>query len=437
MGTRAAASIYIAAVGLLAAFTVILSAGAIDGPSDEALILAAVFALLTSLATAWPVHFGFRANIDLTTLLIVAIVLTFEPGLAVLIAFIGAITGQLLLQSGWRGVVFNGGQVVLQSGMASAILAGFGWDTASPAYSDPRFLPVFALMMLSIFLLNTILVSIVIGLQARMSVWLVWREALTTDLLIEQASQFALGLVTAVVISVQVWIVPILLAPGLMFYISASRKRYIEFQTEEAINALADLVDQRDPYTADHSLRVAVVARELASRIGLAPHEVTSIERAARVHDLGKLVIDLAVLNKDGPLSAAEWRLFKRHPTDGANILTWFPEFRDSAEIVRYHHERWDGGGYPLGISGASIPLGARILAVADALDAMSSARAYRPPLPAAAIVAEFQDLKGRQWDPWVVDALLELVDAGVIDLVGMGDAPLVYDGLGTLVQGR
>jgi HD-GYP domain-containing protein (c-di-GMP phosphodiesterase class II) len=153
------------------------------------------------------------------------------------------------------------------------------------------------------------------------------------------------------------------------------------------------------------------------------------------VHDLGKLVIDLSVLNKHEPLSADEWKLFRRHPADGANVLTWFPEFNRSTDYVRHHHERWDGKGYPDGLAGNAIPLGARILAVADALDAMASARPYRAPLSADAILAEFAAYRDVQWDAHVVDALFQLIRNGTLELDGMNNSPRVYDGLGSLVQ--
>jgi len=437
MGTRALASAYIVSVGALAGLTIAGAVATLTTPSLGTSILATIFAALVLLAIARPVHFGFRANIDLTTLLVIAIALTFDPALAVLVTALGAFGGQLAHFSNWYGVIFNASQVTVQAAVAVAILALFGWEPSAPAYEDARFVPVFVLVMIAIFLVNTSLVAMVIGLQARLSALAIWRDAVTVELLVEQASQFALGLAAALVVQVQPWIMPILLAPGLMLYIAANRKSRLEFQTRDAIAALADLVDRRDPYTADHSRRVAILARELATHMGLAPREIEDIERAARVHDLGKLVIDLSLLNKEGALTPEDWSLFQRHPEDGANILTWFPEFRTSAELVRYHHERWAGGGYPHGLRGEQIPLGARILAVADSLDAMSSARPYRAALPREVIVSEFKRHAGTQWDPAVVAAVLDLIEGGTIRLSATGETLQVYDGLGTVVQGH
>jgi len=435
MGSRTLATIFVVGVGLSAAFVVAYAALSFPRLGAYELFVASLFAVLMAAATIRPVHLGFRLNIDLTTLLIVAIVLVLEPAPAILMSAVGVVAGQLLQRTTWSGLVFNSGQVVLQVAAAAGILAYFGWDAREPAFSDGMFLPVMVLAMAATFLVNTFLVATIIGLQARIPPWLVWRDALTPDLLVEQVSQFALGLVAALVVHVQILILPLLIAPGMMLYISAARKNRLQFQTQEAINALADLVDRRDPYTADHSRRGAIVARELATRLDLAPDEIVTVERAARVHDLGKLVIDLSVLNKHDPLTAEEWRLFQRHPADGANILTWFPEFGRSTDYVRHHHERWDGKGYPDGLAGNAIPLGARILAVADALDAMSSARPYRAPLSADAILAEFAAYRDVQWDAHVVDALLYLLDNGTIEVDGVNNAPRVYDGLGSLVQ--
>ena len=306
MATRSLASVFVLGTALLAALICIWLAATASLPDTRTFLIASVFAVLMAAATARQIHFGFRSNVDLTTLLILAMVLSFEPEVAVLAAAAGALAGHVIQRIPLNGVMFNSGQVVLQAAAGAGVLAVSGWNPSEPAYDDLRYLPVILLVMVTVFAVNTALVAAVIGLQARIAPWLIWREAVTTDFLIEQASQFALGLVTAIVIYVQIWLLPVLMAPGLMLYVSASRKSRLEFQTVEAIDALADLVDARDPYTADHSRRVALLARELATAINMSPGDIEAVERAARVHDLGKLVIDLAVLNKDEPLNDQE-----------------------------------------------------------------------------------------------------------------------------------
>ena len=435
MATRTFATIFVACVGLVAGLCLAFALASASIPPGDVFLLAVLCSLLMAAATIKPVHFGFRVNVDLTTLLIFSIALSFTPSIAIIVVASGVLAGQAMQRSALSGLIFNSGQVIVQITAAAGILAFAGWNATSPDYGNARFLPFIIVTAVAIFAINTALVATVVGLQTRLPPWLVWRDALSSDLLLEQVTQFALGLVTAIVGAVQVLLLPLLAAPGIMLYISANRKRQLDFQTQDAISALADLVDRRDPYTADHSRRVAVVARELATHLKLAPAEVGAVERAARVHDLGKLVIDLSVLNKDEKLSRDEWDLFKRHPGDGANILTWFPEFQQSTAYVHHHHERWDGSGYPDGLARQNIPLGARIIAVADALDAMSSARPYRDALSAEEILAEFRNYRDVQWDATVVDVLLELVELGTIDLPGDGRSPRVYDGLGTVVH--
>lgn len=223
----------------------------------------------------------------------------------------------------------------------------------------------------------------------------------------------ALGLLAVVAIDAQIWTLPLLVLLGGSVYRSSHRHLQLRQQTLDAIEALADAVDIRDPYTAEHSRRVAASARELAIRLGLAPDEVDLVEQAARVHDVGKIVVDIAVLTKEGRLSDDEWTQLKRHPTTGAAILGQFPQFARATSFVRHHHERIDGGGYPDGLRGERTPLGARIIAVADSFDAMAAARPYRPGLPLDAVRAEFAKQRGRQWDARVVDALLDLIDQG------------------------
>jgi putative nucleotidyltransferase with HDIG domain len=190
-------------------------------------------------------------------------------------------------------------------------------------------------------------------------------------------------------------------------------------QTIDALDALVEMVDRLDPYTANHSRRVAAYARELSTELGLSTNEVDLIERAARVHDIGKLVVDRVVLSKAGQLEPAEWQSLEQHPVTGADMLSCFPLLTVASSYVRHHHEAVDGTGYPDRIAGDKIPLGARIIAVADAFDAMASARPYRAALPPELVLREFATKAGTQWDAKVVTTLVSLIDAGRIAFPG------------------
>jgi HD-GYP domain-containing protein (c-di-GMP phosphodiesterase class II) len=144
----------------------------------------------------------------------------------------------------------------------------------------------------------------------------------------------------------------------------------------------------------------------------LTAEEADAIEDAGNVHDLGKVAIDPAVLLKPGKLTDPEWEEMKRHPVYGAEVLSRFASYRSGIPLVRGHHESWDGTGYPDGIRGTEIPLGARILAVADTFDALTSDRPYRPGMGLDRAVGILRDGAGSQWDPEIVAALLRVLDA-------------------------
>jgi HD-GYP domain-containing protein (c-di-GMP phosphodiesterase class II) len=173
---------------------------------------------------------------------------------------------------------------------------------------------------------------------------------------------------------------------------------------------LAETLDLRDAGTARHSQTVGHYARLTAERLGLAPARVERLHAAGVLHDLGKLAIADAILHKPGPLEDAEWREIRRHPDIGARILE-HAGLSDLARWVRAHHERVDGGGYPLGLEGAEIPLEARILAVADAYEAMRANRPYRAGLTESAALEELRQHSGTQFDADVVEAFLDAID--------------------------
>jgi putative nucleotidyltransferase with HDIG domain len=173
-----------------------------------------------------------------------------------------------------------------------------------------------------------------------------------------------------------------------------------------AIRALAAALDARDPYTAGHSERVSALSVLIARQLQLSESEVDVIRLGALLHDIGKIGVADHILRKPGPLSADEFEQIRRHPGLGARILRKVPFLEPHLAIVELHHERPDGKGYPFGLLGDNIPLDARIVHVADAFDAMTSARAYRPARATTVALVELQRYSGVQFDPAAVDAL-------------------------------
>ena len=188
---------------------------------------------------------------------------------------------------------------------------------------------------------------------------------------------------------------------GLMSAEAETRAAYVG-----AIRGFAAALDARDPYTAGHSERVSALSVLMAREMKLAESDVDVIRLGALLHDIGKIGVSDEVLRKPGALTAEEFEQIKRHPALGARILRQVPFLAAHLPIVELHHERPDGKGYPFGLRADDIPLAARIVHVADAFDAMTSARAYRPARPAAVATAELQRCSGNEFDPACVDAL-------------------------------
>jgi HD-GYP domain-containing protein (c-di-GMP phosphodiesterase class II) len=177
----------------------------------------------------------------------------------------------------------------------------------------------------------------------------------------------------------------------------------------QTLDALVSALDVRDHETEGHTRRVVLYSLRLARKLGLPEDAQMDLRRGAMMHDIGKLGIPDSILLKPGPLTDEEWKLMRRHPAIAEGMLEGIPFFRGAIEIIATHHERYDGSGYPRGLAGEEIPLGARIFAVADAFDAITSRRPYREAQPYNVAREEIRKGRGTQFDPEVVDAFLTI----------------------------
>lgn len=186
----------------------------------------------------------------------------------------------------------------------------------------------------------------------------------------------------------------------------------LEQNVREQLEVMVRSIEARDPYTSGHSRRVAAVSRAIAADFGLGSDLVGEVENAALLHDVGKIHAEFApLLQKEGKLTSEEWDLMKTHAARSAELVGLFSRFRGHVQdAVRHHHERWDGLGYPDGIRGEAIPLGARIIMVADTIDAMTTDRPYRKALGFEVVVSELQKHRGTQFDPRLVDCVMTSV---------------------------
>jgi HD-GYP domain-containing protein (c-di-GMP phosphodiesterase class II) len=177
------------------------------------------------------------------------------------------------------------------------------------------------------------------------------------------------------------------------------------------VRALSNAVEARDAYTGRHAERVAAYGMELARACGVNMEDSPQLEFGFLLHDVGKVAVPDAILFKSGSLTEEEYSLVRRHPVIGSEILRDVDFLGEGKLVVRHHHERWDGQGYPDGLEGDAIPLAARVFAVADALDALTTDRPYRPASSFTAARREIYDGEGSQFDPGVVDAYRQIPD--------------------------
>ena len=221
-----------------------------------------------------------------------------------------------------------------------------------------------------------------------------------------------------------------LMAPGLFGFVLAVRGNVADAQRQtllkdQTLDLAAQALDARDRYTESHSIRVADMAGRLGELLELGDREVEAIRMAGSLHDLGKIGVRDDILNKPGPLTEEEWEIMRRHPDIGADMIVQHSALQEVAPLVRHHHERWDGTGYPAGLKGDVIPFGARILSVADSFDTITGARLYRKSVMTPIEGVEDISRRANQWyDPNVVDALRELHGLDPLEVQDRPDVP-------------
>jgi putative nucleotidyltransferase with HDIG domain len=193
--------------------------------------------------------------------------------------------------------------------------------------------------------------------------------------------------------------------------------------------ALTRAVERRHTWTRGHSERVAALAAAVAERLGWDEYAIDDLRAGALLHDVGKLSVATSILAKPGPLTRRERSKLERHPTAGARIVAALPELERLRPCVLHHHERWDGRGYPARLAGSSVPVEARLLALADAFDAMTSPRPYRDPIGTAAALAELERCSGTQFDPALAETFVEVWGKRVPRALPRLRASFAFDG--------
>jgi len=324
--------------------------------------------------------------------------------------------------SAWRRTAFNTSMFVIAIAVAGWTYQLTGGTTGNVMMMN-NLLPLLAAATIDV-LVNLVILIGVISLQTRRTVSSIWNDDFQWAAPIMIAGNI-FGAVLSLAyemfrfLGLAVFMLPILATSYSFRLYVAKSKVYVDKLQKmndelDEINmglleTLGAVITADDAYTYGHSTQVAVYASAIADRLKLTEDEKSRIVKAALIHDLGKVAVDDRIMSKDGPLTNDEFAKVKRHPEIGAEIVSRMKGFQDLVDIVKHHHERWDGKGYPDGLMGDEIVLGARILALADALDAMFSDRPYRPPRTYKEVISEVARCSGTQFDPLIADAFFGL----------------------------
>ena len=365
-----------------------------------------IFVTITTLAELWNVAIGPDSDMSLSFTTHFAGAVLFGPAFAAVVAAVSVLASDgVIRRQPLRHLMFNVANFALAAGVT-----GLVYDALrSTPIGQPLSLGGDAVALVAAaatyLVVNNTQVSLVINFSGGpfFHEWV----ASFRDIGVPYVSMAPLGALLAYAYQASPW--TLLYFPMLVIVVYNGFKLFmtLRHETDHALVALADSIDKRDQYTYQHSLRVARFSQEIASHLGLSAREVDLLVSAARVHDLGKIATDNRVLFKQSSLTAEERRIINMHPAEGGELAGKFSMFRKGRLYIRHHHERWDGNGYPDGLAGADIPLGARIIAVADAYDAMTSDRPYRKALPHEIALAELERGAGKQFDAAVVEAFI------------------------------
>ena len=350
-------------------------------------------------------------------------------GTALVLLDAAAVTVLLRVRRGisWHQVAFNLAAPPLSVWGAATVL--FGVIGVTPfsqlgvvAELGPRSVLGLAIFTVIYFLANSWLIAIAVALDQRTSPWRIWYGL--TDLLANYASGASIAAMLVYsghqVSPTFVLLMMPLLGVIYLTYRSSTKRVEAEQQKNAELNrvflstieALAMAIDAKDQVTHGHIRRVQRYTMALAETVGIKDDkQIKALEAAALLHDTGKLAVPEYILNKPGPLTSSEFERMKLHAAVGADILKSIDFPYPVEPIVRHHHENWDGTGYPDGIAGQAIPLGARILSVVDCYDALTSDRPYRPRMTRQQSEQVLKDRRGKMYDPWVVDEFLRILD--------------------------
>jgi len=397
-------------------------------PGPEWLVLAALTILSGTATVRLP---NVRAEISISETFVFSAVLIFGPGAGVLTVLLDAAIINLKMASKRRALRFDralfnlaapslavwlGGNIMVLAGVPPV----HGWE--GPTIGLQRLMGPLVGFAIVYFAVNSGLVATAIGIAQRTSPYRVWQDHFAWLSLNYLSGASISSLLVVVYQTEPGWtflavVAPLLLILYVTFRESMARVADANQHIGElnqlylaTVQTLAAAIDAKDQVTHGHIKRVQNYARELAIALGIKSEiQLRAIQAAAVLHDTGKIAIPEAILNKPGPLTPAEFEVMKQHAAVGADIISSVSFPYPVEPIVRHHHENWDGTGYPDGLVGTEIPIGARILSVVDCFDALTSDRPYRAKLPDSEALDILMRRRGVMYDPLVVDTFFRV----------------------------
>ena len=350
-----------------------------------------------------------RMRVSVGLAITTACLTLFTPPVAALLIAVNSLSSRDLTgQTEFRKLAFNRSMFALCGGSGAIVFQAL--HGLFPDLGVPWFIVASLGAAVWHGSLNTLLVACVVALSSERSIYTVWKSASTT---LTHASYITLGAYGASLslayTDVSLLAVALLGIPLIASYYGLRNSaRVREFYTQ-VVQSLADSLDLREHETAGHTQRIAVFSERLGRVLGLQGRTLETLYMGGLLHDVGKLGMPDRVLQKPTSLTEEEWAEARRHPIDGARLLEPYEHLRDVGIVVRHHHEKYDGSGYPDGLASDAIPIGSRIIAIVDAFDAMYCGRPYRAPLSWEEARDEIIRCTGSQFDPKVVDAFLTI----------------------------
>jgi diguanylate cyclase (GGDEF)-like protein/putative nucleotidyltransferase with HDIG domain len=438
-------AVFVSLVGL--AGTGVGIAATLFGQHLDVIALVAILALV-AVGQALSIEVERTGSISVSAVGALAGAAIIGPRAALAIAITMSVVEWSAHRSVFHKLLFNVGALTLASLAAAEVFSLH----PSGSVSKPAYMAIGLVAGFVYFAVNTGMLAVAIGLEGNDNPWRVWRERFRWLIVHYLVYGFIAAVIYEAYQPIGVWSLLVFALP--LFLMRETQEAYVRYteksskklrqaaetiqsqnvsleqanrllkeRSTAAMESLSATVDARDAYTAGHSRRVQQIALAIARQLGLSQTELEIVGQAALFHDIGKLAVPDSILLKPGNLTEKEWALMQRHAEEGASIINRLGFLTDAVPAIRHHHERFDGRGYPDNLSAEDIPLGARIIHVADAFDSMLSTRVYRPRRDTADAMREVRDHAGTQFCPRCVVALEQIVARDGVDPM-YGDAP-------------